>query len=71
MYALSQEDILFSAIVAAVACLIFIGIWFYQYKTEGLLISPKKDPRCIFAWFIAIASVALSGWLAIHFFSML
>ena len=71
MYDLTHGEILSSAIVALVACIAFIVIWVWQYKTEGLLINPKKDPRCLLAWFVAVTTVGLTGWLAFHFFSML
>ena len=71
MTELTRGDILFSAIVATVAAVVFFGIWFWQWKTDGLLTNPKKDPRCLFAWFVAIARTGLSAWLALHFWLML
>ena len=69
--ALTTSEILWSAIVCTVGALAFLGIWIWQYKTEGLLINPKKDPRTLFAWFIAVASVGFSTYLAIHYWLML
>lgn len=71
MAELTRGDILFSAIVATVAAVVFFGIWFWQWKTKGLLINPKKDPRSLLAWFVAIVSVGITAWLSIHFWLML
>lgn len=71
MAELTRGDVLFSAIVATVAAVVFFGIWFWQWKTKGLLINPKEDPKCLLAWFVAIVSTGSCIYLALHFWLML
>lgn len=69
--ALTRSDILWSAIASTIGFVAFLAIWVWQYKSEGLLINPKKDPRSLLAWFVAIVSVGITAWLSIHFWLML